>query len=142
MSRQAAVSAESVDTEEDTHTNGETREAPVVTESSVTADTTSSNSTAKSPAQIKEEKRKAIQAARLQRERELAALLAEEQALMEGESIVFFFFNWSSVVCRWVFILGSSFVLFFSVVLPVTDYNRVICFALDFGALDQARVIE
>ena len=57
----------------------------MVTASSVTADTTSSNSTAKSPAQIKEEKRKAIQAARLQRERELAALLAEEQALMEGE---------------------------------------------------------
>ena len=90
MSRRAAVSAESVDTEDDTHTNGETREAPAVTESSVTADTTSSNSTAKSPAQIKEEKRKAIQAARLQRERELAALLAEEQALMEGDSIVFF----------------------------------------------------
>ena len=90
MSRRAAVPAESVDTEEDTHTNGETREAPAVTASSVTADTTSSNSTAKSPAQIKEEKRKAIQAARLQRERELAALLAEEQALMEGDSIVFF----------------------------------------------------
>ena len=90
MSRRAAVSAVSVDTEDDTHTNGETAEAPAVTESSVTADTTSSNSTAKSPAQIKEEKRKAIQAARLQRERELAALLAEEQALMEGESIVFF----------------------------------------------------
>ena len=90
MSRRAAVSAVSVDTEDDTHTNGETREAPVVTASSVTAATTSSNSTAKSPAQIKEEKRKAIQAARLQRERELAALLAEEQALMEGETIVFF----------------------------------------------------
>ena len=140
MSRRAAVSAESVDTEEDTHTNGETREAPVVTESSVTSDTTSLNSTAKSPAQIKEEKRKAIQAARLQRERELAALLAEEQALMEGESIVFFL---ELVICGVSMGTYSGIRLcFFSVVLPVTDNNRVICFALDFGALDQARVIE
>lgn len=46
----------------------------------------------KSAAQRKEEKRKAIQAARIQREKELAALLAQEQALLEGllGDIIFF----------------------------------------------------